>query len=193
MKNNSKIKNLFLLFFTFFKIGLFTFGGGYAMIALIEDICVEKKKWISHDDMLNVTVIAESTPGPISINCATYIGYRQAGFLGSVTATIGVILPSFIIIFLISRVLDNFLKYTVVSNAFKGIKAAVGILIIDASYKLLKQTKMSILNKIILIATVVVMLAANIFSVRISSVILIISSAVVSLSVYFVSNKAVKK
>lgn len=193
MKNNSKIKNLFLLFFTFFKIGLFTFGGGYAMIALIEDICVEKKKWISHDDMLNVTVIAESTPGPISINCATYIGYRQAGFLGSVTAIIGVILPSFIIIFLISRVLDNFLKYTVVSNAFKGIKAAVGILIIDASYKLLKQTKMSILNKIILIATVVVMLAANIFSVRISSVILIISSAVVSLSVYFVSKKAVKK
>lgn len=193
MKNNSKIKNLFLLFFTFFKIGLFTFGGGYAMIALIEDICVEKKKWISHDDMLNVTVIAESTPGPISINCATYIGYRQAGFLGSVTATIGVILPSFIIIYLISRVLDNFLKYTVVSNAFKGIKAAVGILIIDASYKLLKQTKMSILNKIILIATVVVMLAANIFSVRISSVILIISSAVVSLSVYFVSKKAVKK
>ena len=193
MKNNSKIKNLFLLFFTFFKIGLFTFGGGYAMIALIEDICVEKKKWISHDDMLNVTVIAESTPGPILINCATYIGYRQAGFLGSVTATIGVILPSFIIIYLISRVLDNFLKYTVVSNAFKGIKAAVGILIIDASYKLLKQTKMSILNKIILIATVVVMLAANIFSVRISSVILIISSAVVSLSVYFVSKKAVKK
>ena len=193
MKNNSKIKNLFLLFFTFFKIGLFTFGGGYAMIALIEDICVEKKKWISHDDMLNVSVIAESTPGPISINCATYIGYRQAGFLGSVTATIGVILPSFIIIFLISRVLDNFLKYTVVSNAFKGIKAAVGILIIDASYKLLKQTKMSILNKIIMIATVVIMLAANIFSVRISSVILIISSAVVSLSVYFVSKKAVKK
>lgn len=193
MKNNSKIKNLFLLFFTFFKIGLFTFGGGYAMIALIEDICVEKKKWISHDDMLNVTVIAESTPGPISINCATYIGYSQAGFLGSVIATIGVILPSFIIIFLISRVLDNFLKYTVVSNAFKGIKAAVGILIIDASYKLLKQTKMSILNKIILIATVVIMFAANIFSVRISSVILIISSAVVSLSVYFVSKKAVKK
>ena len=90
------------LFLTFLKIGLFTFGGGYAMIPLIENICVEKKKWISHEEMMNVTVIAESTPGPIAINCATFVGYRQKGFLGAIVATLGVVLPSFAIISLIA-------------------------------------------------------------------------------------------
>ena len=89
------------LFLNFAKIGLFTFGGGYAMIALIENACVEKKQWITHDEMMNITVIAESTPGPIAINCATYVGYKQKGFIGAVAATIGMILPSFCIIFLI--------------------------------------------------------------------------------------------
>ena len=91
--------NLLLdLFLTFAKVGLFTFGGGYAMIALIENTCVEKKQWITHDEMMNITVIAESTPGPIAINCATYVGYKQKGFAGALTATIGMILPSFCII-----------------------------------------------------------------------------------------------
>ena len=88
---------IFDLLLTFAKIGLFTFGGGYAMIALIENACVEKKQWITHDEMMNITVIAESTPGPIAINCATYVGYKQKGFLGAVVATIGMILPSFCI------------------------------------------------------------------------------------------------
>ena len=93
-------KNILLdLLLTFMKIGFFTFGGGYAMISMIENNCVEKKKWISHDDMMNVTVIAESTPGPIAINCATFVGYRQAGFLGSLIATLGIVLPSFVVIF----------------------------------------------------------------------------------------------
>ena len=87
------------LFLNFAKIGLFTFGGGYAMIALIEDICVEKKRWITHDEMMNVTVIAESTPGPIAINCATYVGYKQKGLSGAAAATVGMVLPSFCIIF----------------------------------------------------------------------------------------------
>ena len=92
-----KKKNLLLdLFLTFAKIGVFTFGGGYAMISVIEDICVEKKKWITHDDMMNVTVVAESTPGPIAINCATFVGYQQAGFAGSVITTLGIVLPSFL-------------------------------------------------------------------------------------------------
>ena len=72
------------LFSTFFKIGLFTFGGGYAMIPLIEDICSEKKHWITHEDMMNVTIVAESTPGPVAINCSTFVGYRQAGISGAV-------------------------------------------------------------------------------------------------------------
>ena len=95
------------LFWTFVKIGMFTFGGGYAMISMIEDICVARKKWITHDEMMDITVIAESTPGPIAINCATYIGYKQKGIPGSIITTLGVVLPSFVIIFLLSSVLDQ--------------------------------------------------------------------------------------
>ena len=84
------MKKIIELFVTLFKIGLFTFGGGYAMISIIEDNCVEKKKWITHDEMMNVTVIAESTPGPIAINCATFVGYKVAGMMGAVFATLGV-------------------------------------------------------------------------------------------------------
>ena len=98
------------LFLTFAKIGLFTFGGGYAMIAMIEHNCVEKKQWITHDEMMNVTVIAESTPGPIAINCATFTGYKKAGFSGALAATLGMVLPSFAVIYLISMFLDNFLE-----------------------------------------------------------------------------------
>ena len=132
--------NLLLdLFLTFAKIGLFTFGGGYAMIALIENTCVEKKQWITHDEMMDITVIAESTPGPIAINCATYVGYKQKGFAGALIATIGMILPSFWIIFVISKFLDHFLEITWITHAFQGIKIAVGILILDAAIKMLQK------------------------------------------------------
>ena len=130
------MKLLLDLFLTFAKIGLFTFGGGYAMIAMIEHICVEQKRWITHDEMMNVTVIAESTPGPIAINCATFTGYQKAGFVGSLVATLGMILPSFALIFLISMFLDRFLELTLIAHAFKGIKIAVGLLILDAALSL---------------------------------------------------------
>ena len=106
----SKFKNCLILFFEFFKIGLFTFGGGYAMIAVIERTIVERKKWIDHDEYLDVVAIAESTPGPIAINSATSIGYKVAGVLGSTFATLGVVLPSFVIIFIISLFFNQFLQ-----------------------------------------------------------------------------------
>ena len=129
------------LFLTFAKIGLFTFGGGYAMISMIEDCCVEKKKWITHDEMMNITVIAESTPGPIAINCATFIGYKQSGIIGALFTTFGIVLPSFVVIFIISIFLDSFLELTIIANAFKGIKVAVGILILDAAITMVKKMK----------------------------------------------------
>ena len=127
------------LFLTFAKIGLFTFGGGYAMISMIENACVENKKWISHDDMMNITVIAESTPGPIAINCATFVGYKQKGLIGAIAATMGIVFPSFAIIYLIAILMDDFLEITVIANAFKGIKLAVGILILDAALKMIQK------------------------------------------------------
>lgn len=156
---------LFDLFFTFAKIGLFTFGGGYAMISLIERTCVEQKKWIGNDDMMNITVIAESTPGPIAINCATFVGYKKKGFIGALVATLGLVIPSFIIIFLISLFLDNFLEISWIASAFKGIRLAVGILILDAGINMIKKMKKrKLFPMIIMICSFASMLFISIFS-----------------------------
>ncbi len=177
---------IFELFLTFFKIGLFTFGGGYAMISIIENTCVEKKKWISAEEMINMTVIAESTPGPIAINCSTYVGFKKKGILGAISATLGVILPSFLIVYIISMFLDNFLEITFVASAFKGIKVAVGILIVDAALKMFAKIEKSVFSVIITSTAFILLLAFDIFSVHISSVILMVLAALVSLSVYLI-------
>ena len=175
---------LFDLFLTFAKIGLFTFGGGYAMISMIEHNCVEKKQWITHDEMMNITVIAESTPGPIAINCATFTGYKKAGIAGSVVSTLGMIVPSFIIIFIISMFLDNFLEFTLIANAFKGIKIAVGILILDAAITMIKKMHKKKLPRAIMICSCLAMLCINLFALNISSISLLLIAALVSLSIF---------
>ncbi len=181
------------LFLTFMKIGLFTFGGGYAMISMIEESCVEKKKWITHDDMMNVTVIAESTPGPIAINCATFVGYRQAGFTGSLAATLGIVLPSFAVVYAVSMFLDNFLEITVIANAFKGIKVAVGILIFDAAITMIKKMNKKALSCAIMAGSFIVMLLVNIFSLNFSSISLMLAAAIISLGVFVAGNSPEKK
>ena len=180
---------LFDLFLTFAKIGLFTFGGGYAMIAMIENNCVERKQWITHDEMMNITVIAESTPGPIAINCATFTGYKKAGFLGALAATLGIIVPSFSIIYLISMFLDNFLELTLVANAFKGIKIAVGILILDAAVTMIKKMHKKKLPRVIMLCSCAIMLCINIFAWNFSSISLMLIAAAVSLTVFLLNNK----
>ena len=183
---------IFTLFFTFIKIGLFTFGGGYAMIPIIENICVEKKKWITHDEMLNITVVAESTPRPIAINCATYVGYKQKGIAGALIATIGMILPSFCIIFAISKFLDHFLEITWIAHAFQGIKIAVGILILDAAIKMLQTMQKKPLPKAFMLCAFAAMLLINIFSVRISSIVLMLAAGLISLIIFMVSKPAAR-
>lgn len=169
------------------KIGFFTFGGGYAMLSVIEDNCVEKKKWITHDDMMNVTVIAESTPGPIAINCATFVGYRQAGILGSIMATAGIVAPSFLVIFLISGVLDNFLEIKIVKSAFFGIKCAVGVLIVSAAVTMIKNMKKKPFPLIVLVLSTLAMLVTDIFSLGFSAITIIIFAALTGLSVFAVN------
>ena len=132
------------LFLTFAKVGLFTFGGGYAMISIIADTCVEKKKWITHDEMMDITVIAESTPGPIAINAATYVGHKQAGIPGSVAATIGMVLPSFVIIYLISTALEPVMQIPLVVNAFRGIRIGVGVVILRVAVQMVKKMQLMI-------------------------------------------------
>ena len=194
-----KISILLDLFFTFAKIGLFTFGGGYAMIPMMERNCVEIKGWITHDEMLNVTIIAESTPGPVSINCATFVGYRQAGLWGAIVATLGMVLPSFVIIYAISIFMENFLEISIIANAFKGIKIAVGLLILDAGLNMIgkmrkqrrkantdeaKAPRTVALQAAIMVISCAMMLSINIFSWHISSIILMLAAAVVSLAVF---------
>lgn len=181
------------LLLTFMKIGLFTFGGGYIMIGMIEDYCVEKKKWITHDEMMNVTVVAESTPGPIAINCATYVGYVQAGMAGAVLTTLGLILPSFVIIYLISMVFDQFLELTLIAHAFQGIKIAVGILILDAAVTMLKKMPKKPLMRGIMICSFAAMLLINIFALQFSSVTLLIAAAIVSVSVFIMTGAPSQK
>ena len=190
------MKLLLDLFLTFLKIGLFTFGGGYAMIPLIENTCVTKKAWITHEEMMDITVIAESTPGPIAINCATYVGLKKKGFWGAVAATLGVIIPSFLIILLISFFFDRFLEIKWVSSAFKGIKIAVGILIVDAAVKMIIKMKKEPFPIIILSVAFIAMMLINIFALRISTVVIMLAAAVAGLSIYLIKrskNKEVPK
>jgi chromate transporter len=192
-KEKTVRKDLIELLFTFSKIGLFTFGGGYAMISVIEDICVEKKGCISHDEMMNVTVIAESTPGPIAINCATFVGQKKAGWKGALAATLGVVLPSFVVICIISMFLDNFLEIKVIADAFRGIKLAVGILIIDAAVKMIKKMKGKRRPKVIMGGAFVAMLLINLFSWKFSSISLMLIAGAVSLMLFALEDKKQQK
>jgi len=180
------------LFLTFLRIGAFTFGGGYAMISVIDDICVSRKKWITHEDLVNVTVIAESTPGPVAINCATFVGYRQKGLAGAAVATLGVVLPSFVILFLISIFLDRFLEIAWVASAFKGIRVAVGILILDVGIRMMKKMPKEPLRMILTACALVATLLISIFAWKVSTIVLLLAAGVVSLAVYLVQSRASK-
>ena len=184
---------LLSLFLTFFRIGLFTFGGGYAMISVIENICVEQKKWITHEDLVNVTVIAESTPGPVAINCATFVGYKQKGIWGSIAATLGVVLPSFIIIWAISMFLEQFLEIAWVASAFKGIRVAVGLLILDVGIKMARKMPKEPLRIVLTIAALAAMLLAGFMGWKLSTIVLLLCAAAVSLAVFLVQDTLKRK
>ena len=172
------------LFLTFMKIGMFTFGGGYAMISVIEDSCVERKGWITHEELMDMTVIAESTPGPIAINCATFVGYKMAGFWGAVWATVGMVVPSFVIILAISSFLDRFLEIRVIANAFRGIQVAVGILILNAAINMMKKMKKKAFPVAVMAASAAVMLLVHLFSWKLSSITLMLFAGAVSLVLF---------
>lgn len=181
------------LFFTFANIGLFTFGGGYAMLSMIEHHCVEQKQWITHDEIMNITVIAESTPGPIAINCATFTGYRQAGFFGALAATLGIVFPSFAVIYVISRFLDHFLEITLIAHAFQGIKIGAGLLILDAAVVMIQKMPKKLLPRIIMIFSAAAMLMISAFSWNFSSISLMLTAAAVSLCIFLLKEMSQKK
>ena len=173
--------NLIELFYTFMKIGAFTFGGGYAMIAFMNHICIQKKHWITDDEMLDVSIIAESTPGPMSVNIATYVGYKTAGFAGACFATLGLILPSFIFICMISSFLNSLMDIPFIARAFSGMKPAVCLLIIDAALNMLSKLKKNRFSVSIFVISFVIMLLINLMHVDVSSISLMAIAAFISL------------
>ena len=181
-----KIKELFILFISMFKIGLFTFGGGYAMISVFENEFVSKKKYLEHDEFMNVLVIAESTPGPIAINMATYIGYKQHKIIGSIFATLGMVIPSFTIIFLISLFFNNLLENKFVAAAFKGIQACVIFLILSAGIKLFKKMKKNLFNILVMGITFSIVILFSLFGISFSSIFYILISGCLGLVIYLI-------
>ena len=181
------------LFITMLKIGLFTFGGGYAMIALLENEFVSRRKWIEKNEFLDMVAIAESTPGPIAINAATYIGYRVLRFRGSLIATVGVCIPSFAIIYVISLFFDKFLSLTLVANAFKGIQICVIYLIFSAGAKMLKGISKTPFNVITIIAVMSAMIITSILAVNFSTIYYILICGICGVVLYLFQSLSVNK
>ena len=146
----------FRLFASFFKIGLFTFGGGYAMLPMFERELVEKNKWITNEELLDYFAISQCTPGPIAVNTATFVGYKIKKNIGSAAATLGVIMPSIVIILIIAAVLSNFAGIPAVQHAFAGIRVAVGALIIKSVIKLIRSNVKSLFQAALCIASFIV-------------------------------------
>lgn len=194
MKNRKLNADLFI---TFAKIGAFTFGGGYAMISLIEHECVEKKQWITAQELMDVTVIAESTPGPVAINCATYTGYKRGGLRGAVSATVGMVLPSFLVLLFISSFMDRLLQYAVVENAFRGIRVAVGFLIARAGFsmtgKQLRQTGHRYISAGFVVAFFLLVMVLNLLEISFSTIYLILIAGILGFCIYSVPEREEKK
>lgn len=192
MKHNTpaqEVKSLGTLFFTFFKIGLFTFGGGYAMIALLEEEFIQRRKWLDKDEFLDMTAIAESTPGPVAINSATYLGYKLAKVPGAATATVAVCLPSFLIIYAISLFFEQFTQLTVIANAFKGIQVCVIYLIFSADVRMLKALDKSPFATGVLAAVMLVMVGLSLAGVSVSSILLILLSGAAGVAAWLIGRR----
>ena len=182
--NTKRGKLLGTLFLRFFKTGLFTFGGGYAMIALLESEFIDRQKWLSKEEFLDMVALAESTPGPIAINSATYIGYKVAGVPGAAVATLGVCLPSLLIIYLISLFFDRFLALPYVAYAFRGIQVCVTYLILSAGLKMLRASEKTWLSYVLLGLTMVAMIGFYWGSVSFSSIFFILIGGAVGVFFY---------
>ena len=180
----NKIRSLFTLFLSMLKIGAFTFGGGYAMIHLLDNEFVTKKKWIDSDEFMDLVVIAESTPGPIAINCSTYIGYKKEKFLGALVATLGMCIPSFTIIYLISLFFDRFLSIPWVSSAFKGIQVCVVFLIFSAGLKMLRKIRKTPFSIAVMTLTLIGIVTFSLLSVSFSSIFYILIFGALGLLIY---------
>lgn len=188
-----RVRLALTLFLSYFKIGLFTFGGGYAMIALIEREFVVRKKWINEVELYEIIAVAESTPGPIAINCATFVGYKILGFVGSFLATLAVCIPSFAVIYLISVFYDAFMALTAVSYAFEGIKVGIALMITAAGVNMIKKGKKNAFAIGIFLLTFAAATCIDIFNLDFSTIYLILIGAAAGIVVQIIRDAVSKK
>ena len=184
MKEKNSLKNLLNLFLTFFKLGIFAIGGGPTMLTLLQGELVEKKGWLSNDELMEMTAIAESTPGPIAINLATYLGYKRGGFFGALLSTLGVVITPFTLMFVISLFLEKFLSFEAVKYAFMGVKVGVVFLLLKVSITLIKSLKKDWFGILLLTTVTIAMVTITILSVKFSAIYFILLGAVLGLLVY---------
>ena len=188
-----KLTLALILFASYFKIGLFTFGGGYAMIALIEREFVSRKKWITTPELYEIIAISESTPGPIAINCATFVGYKILKFYGSFLATLAVCIPSFVIIYLISVFYDAFMAITAVQYAFEGIKVGIAVMITTAGVKMIKQADKDAFAKGVFLLSFAAAVAIDIFKLNFSTIYLILIGGALGITLQLISDAVKRK
>lgn len=167
------------LFCTFFRIGLFTFGGGYAMLPLLQRDIVEKKKWATEEELLDYFAVGQCTPGIIAVNTATFVGYKEKKVPGAIFATLGIVAPSLVIITIIAALLSNFADVPAVQNAFAGIRVAVCVLILNSVVKLLKK---SVVDGLTLGIYIVVFIGSVLLS-SVSPVLFIVAAALLGIIV----------
>ena len=189
MKEKKSFKDLLILFLTFFKLGIFSIGGGATMLTLLQGELVEKKKWLNNDELMEMTAIAESTPGPIAINLATYLGYKRLGFLGALVSTLAIVITPFTLMFCISLFLANVLEITSVRYAFMGVKVGVVFLLLKVSITLIRQVKKDLFGVFLLLLVTVGMILVTIFAVNFSAIYFILIGAFLGLLVYGVLPK----
>lgn len=178
------MKTLIDLFFTFCRIGGLTFGGGYAMLPMIQKEIVEEKKWATEEEVLDYYAVGQCTPGIIAVNTATFIGYKVQGIIGAIVATLGVVFPSLIIITIIAALLKNFANYAIIQHAFSGIRVVVIALIISA---ILKLAKTSIKNSITLIIAIIAFILVAF--VNLSPIYIVIAAACIGLILKFIRGR----
>lgn len=184
MNKKRSFKTYIMLFLVFLKLGLFSIGGGPTMLTLLQGELVDKRKWIDNDELMEMTAISESTPGPIAINLATYLGYLKGGFFGALLATLGVVIPPFAIMFVISLFFQNLLQFEAVKYAFLGIKCGVVFLLCKVAITLIKSNQKDWLAIIIMISVITLMVVFTIFAVSFSAIYFILIGAVLGLIIY---------
>ena len=177
----NKLKELLKTALVFMKIGLFTFGGGYAMIGVIESECIKKRQWMTKEELADMVAVSESTPGPVAINCATFLGFKRLGFLGALFSTTGVVLPSFIIIYVISLFFNDILAYPIITKALKGVRIGVGLTIACVGIKMFREIKKTPLTVTLFCASLIFCIVSNVLTLNLSSVFVILFAAAVGM------------